>query len=257
MSIDPTNNPNNLPVEPVLATPAVSGEPIAERFVQKELADARRTLRTTQIGATIGAIAIIGYMSFIAANLNRTLEPQRAAEVATGLIVEQVDSHGPEIASQIRQQAPKVIEQLPDMAIKQIPQYRTNLENQVESDMTRYFSSSSTELGKTFDELIDANKDSIGQMLKDGKDPEATKAVGAAMSAELSKYVEKTSLNGETLGTKLDEAYNSLALVEKRMAKLSANQNLTPQEKKARRAIGLLTTSVSNAQNGTAKMKTI
>ena len=254
--MEPVNHQNTPPVEPVLA-PVTSGEPLAERFVEKELRDARRTLRMTQIGSSIAAIAIIAYTSFITTHLNRTLEPNRAAEVATGLIADQVDTHGPEIASQIRQQVPKVIEQLPDMAIKQIPHYRASVESQVEEDMSRYFSSSSKELSATFDELLDANKEDIARMLKDGGDPEASKAIGAAMSQELTAYAQNASVNGETLGSKLDEAYSSLVQVDKRMARLSANQNLTPQEKKARRAIGLMTHSMGNNPSAMIPMKTM
>ncbi len=255
----PNTNPDNTPVRVYEATTpmSTSGEPVAERFVHTELADARKSLRLTQIIASVAALGIMIYTGAIASTLNKTLEPNAAAQVATGLIVTQVDEHAPQIAADVRARVPKLIEEMPDYAIKQLPQYRTALESQVENDMTKYFTSSSKELGSSFDELLDANKDSIGQMLKDGKDPEATKVVGNAMEKEMLDYVNTVSLNGEKLSTKLDGAYTSLSQVNKKMEKLAANKNLTPQEKKARRAIGILSQGVEAATPAAITGKTI
>jgi hypothetical protein len=252
------NNQDNTPAARTYETaPGGSGEPVAERFIHKELVDARKSLRVTQIVASVLAIGTMIYTGAIASQLNKTLEPTAAAQVATGLIATQVDEQGPQIASEIRQRIPKLIEEVPDYAIKQLPQYRTALESQVEADMNRYFTSSSKELGASFDELLDANKDSIAQMLKDGKDAEATKEVGDALEKEMLSYVGTVSLNGETLSTKLDGAYTSLTQVEKRMAKLASNKNLTPQEKKARRAIGILSRTIDAANPAANGTKTI
>ena len=242
------NNPNNVQVFEAAPAVSVPSDTTAEQFVHKELADAKKSLRLTQIIASVLALGTMIYTGSIAATLNKTLEPTAAAEVATGLIATQVEEQGPEIAKQVRQQVPQLIEKLPDYAIAQLPQYRTALESQVENDMTKYFTSSSKELGASFDELLDANKESISQMLKDGKDPEAVKAVGDAMEKEMLSYADSTKMGGESLSTKLNEAYVSLSAVDKRMAKLAANQNLTPQEKKARRAIGILSRTVETAQ---------
>ncbi|MBC8137052.1 MAG: hypothetical protein H8F28_14320 [Fibrella sp.] len=256
----PNNNQDNTPAVRVYeATPAsaTSGEPIAERFVQKELTDARKSFRVTQIVASVLALGTMMYTGFIASELNKTLEPTAAANVATGLIATQVDEQGPQIAAEIRQRIPKLIEEVPDYAIKQLPQYRTALESQVENDMSRYFTSSSKELGASFDELLEDNKASISQMLKDGKDAEATKLVGDAMEKEMLEYAGTVQINGETLSTKLDGAYTSLTQVDKRMAKLAANKNLTPQEKKARRAIGILSRTIDAANPAVTGGKTI
>ena len=254
------NNPNTTPsVHVYEATPVVNktSEPVAENFVHQELGEARKSLRATQIWASLAALSIILYTGFITNHLNNTLEPKAAAQVATGLLAEQVEAQGPQIAADIRQRVPKLIEGLPDYAIKQLPQYRTALESQVENDMTKYFTSSSKELSNSFDELLDSNKASIGQMLKDGKDPEATRVVGNALEKEMLTYVTTVSLNGETLSTKLDSAYDSLTRVDTRLAKLAANQNLTPQEQKARRAIGILSNTVNTTSAPSLSGKTI
>ncbi len=246
----PNNNQDNKPAVRVYeTTPGAtnSGEPVAEQFVRKELSDARKSLRVTQIVASVLAIGTMIYTTAIGSQLKKTLEPRTAAQVATGLIADQVDTQGPLIAADIRQRIPKLIEEVPDYAIRQLPQYRTALETQVENDMKQHFTSSSKQLGDSFDELLDANKDSISQMLKDGQDAEATKAVGEAMEKEMLEFTGTVELNGETLSTKLDGAYTSLTQVEKRMAKLASNKNLTPQEKKARRAIGILSRTIDAA----------
>lgn len=247
MSTPNMNDPNEVPTNGVYEAPVVPvtyGEGIAERFVRKELADARKSLRMAQIGGSILAVATAAYFGFLTSSLNRTLEPKAAAQVATGLIVDQVESQGPQIASEIKTRVPGLIEQLPDYALKQLPQYRTALENQVESDMQTSFASSSKQLGETFDELLDGNKEDIQKMLKDGKDPEASAEIGKAMESEMIDFVKTAKVGDEPMSAKLDEALVSLNHVDKRMARLAANQNLTPQEKKARRAIGILSRNI-------------
>ena len=254
MNTPNTNDPNQVPTSGVYEAPVVPvtyGEGIAERFVRKELQDARKSLRMAQIGGSILALATAAYFGFLTSSLNKTLEPHAAAQVATGLIVDQVESQGPQIASEIKTRVPALIEQLPDYALKQLPQYRTALENQVESDMQTSFASSSKELGDSFDELLDGNKNEIKRMLADGKDPEASAQLGKAMESEMIDFVKTAKVNGEPMSTKLDEALVSLNNVDKHMARLAANQNLTPQEKKARRAIGILTRNIDTSSKKT------
>lgn len=231
-----------------VATSTSGDSMTAENFVHSELEAERKSLRITQIVSSLAALAVIGYTGYIASTLNETLKPTVAANTATGLISTQVESGGEQLAGQIKEQIPRLIEKAPDYAIEQLPKYRVALENQIENDMTKYFTESSVTLSDSFDELLAANKDNISLMLKDGQDPVATKAVGDAIEAEMLDYVKTVSLKGETLSTKLDEADTSLNAVETRMAKLARNQNLTPQEKKARRAIGILTRTIETAK---------
>jgi hypothetical protein len=53
-------------------------------------------------------------------------------------------------------------------------------------------------------------------------------------------------VGGESLQTKLGSALTTLTELEKRMAKLASNRNLSPEEKKARRAIALLASSIES-----------
>jgi len=221
---------------------------VAENFVHSELEAERKSLRITQIVSTVAALFVMVYTGYIASTLNNTLQPTVAANTATGLIATQVDTNAPQLAGQLKEQIPRLIEKAPDYAIEQLPKYRIALENQIENDMTKYFTSSSATLSDSFDELLAANKDNISLMLKDGKDPVATKAVGDAIEKEMLEYIKTVSLNGESLSTKLDEANTSLNAVETRMEKLAKNQNLTPQEKKARRAIGILTRTIETTK---------
>ncbi|MBC8140343.1 MAG: hypothetical protein H7Y38_02750 [Armatimonadetes bacterium] len=233
---------------PVVVATTPGDSMVAENFVHSELDAERKSLRITQIVSSVAALAIIAYTGYIAGTLNNTLQPTVAANTATGLIATQVDATAPQFAAQIKEQIPQLIEKAPDYAIEQLPRYRVALEDQIETDMTKYFTESSVTLSESFDELLAANKDNISLMLKDGQDPQATKAVGDAIEAEMLDYVKTVSLNGETLSTKLDEANTSLNAVETRMEKLAKNANLTPQEKKARRAIGILTRTIETAK---------
>ena len=253
------DNKNNVRVyEAETVAASSSGDSMtAENFVHSELAKERKSLRITQIVSALAALFVMAYTGSIASTLNKTLEPTTAANTATGLIQTQVENAAPQISEQIKTQIPKLIEQAPDYAIKELPQYRKQLESRVEDDMKKYFTASSAELSKSFDELLDANKEPIGQMLKDGKDAQATQAVGDAIEQEMLKYVNDTQVNGETLATKLAEADTSLNAVEARMKKLAANKNLTPEEKKARRAIGILTRTIETTKAATPGGKII
>lgn len=224
--------------------------PVAEQFIGEEKASAQRTLRNTQIGA-IAVLALITISTgILTSTWRKQLEPHTAAQTATGLIQTQFEEQGPAIAASLKEQAPKLIAGIPDEAKKQIPMFRKNLETQIGNDMDKYFSSTNTELSKSFDDMIDAHKENIHAMIKNGNDPEATKQIGDALESQMTDYVQKTQIEGATLQSKLDDAYSSLAEIDKRMAKLAANKGLTPGEQQARKAISILSRSVDSTGIG-------
>jgi hypothetical protein len=61
-------------------------------------------------------------------------------------------------------------------------------------------------------------------------------------------YIHESPQNGEALGVQIDKSLSSLQEIQKKMHHLAANKNLTPEEKKTRRAIAILSTSIDKQE---------
>ena len=65
--------------------------------------------------------------------------------------------------------------------------------------------------------------------------------LGTDLEKEFMKWLRETPAGkGETITQKIDKSLVALRDIEKKMAHLAANKNLTPQEKKTRRAIAIV-----------------
>lgn len=252
MQPDNTQEPIPNPSEIVAATPetraagaplAMSGQgAVAENYVHSQLQKARKSLRLTQIFSILTVLGTLAYLGYITGTVRQSLQPAAAAEIADGLIAERVNEQAQTLAQQTREKVPGLIAGLPDYAIKELPGYRTSLESQIETDMRSHFASASKLMEGHVDEWVTANKTEIGSLLKTGQDPAALKQLGGALETEFFKFLKEVPLDkgGETGQQKLDQTLFSLAQVEKRIAHLAANKNLTPAEKKMRRAIAIM-----------------
>ena len=71
--------------------------------------------------------------------------------------------------------------------------------------------------------------------------PEALKLLATDIEQELMSYLEeKPEGGGESIKAKLDSSLDALKRIEKQMDRLANGKDLTPQEKKTRRAIALI-----------------
>lgn len=229
----------NVPVDTVSVNN--EGEDTAARYVHKELAQARKGLMLTQI---IGGLSVLGtalYLGYITATIQKTFQPDEAAQVATGLIADKVNTQAEDLAAQARQRVPQLIADLPDYAIKQMPGYRQQLETQIDSDLNTNMEAASKQLDGHFDSFVSDNKTQIAALLKDGNDKQATRALGTALQGELQKFIKETPVtNGESAQSKLDQTLTALQQVDKQISRLAAGKNLSPQEQKMRRAIAVI-----------------
>jgi len=244
--IVPTQNTAPLATERV-ETVSVNNdaEDIAARYVHKELKQARKGLQLTQI---IGGLSVLGtalYLGYITYNIQKTFEPDAAAQVATGIIGQKVDEQSQQLADQAKQRVPQLIAQLPDYAIKQMPGYREKLETQIDSDLNTNMEQASKQMDGHFDAFVSDNKTQIAALLKDSNDKQATHALGTALQGEMQKFLKQTPVtNGETAQSKLDQTLTALQQVDKQIARLAAGKNLSPQEQKMRRAIAVISGGV-------------
>ncbi len=220
-------------------------EDIAARYVHKELKQARKGLMLTQI---IGGLSVLGtalYLGYITYTIKQTFQPDAAAQVATGLIADKVNTQAEDLAAQAKQRVPQLIADLPDYAIKQMPAYRQQLETQIDSDLNTHMEEASKQMDGHFDAFVSDNKTQIAALLKDGNDKQATHSLGTALQGELQKFIKETPVtNGESAGSKLDQTLTALQQVDKQIAHLAAGKNLSPQEQKMRRAIAVISGGV-------------
>lgn len=241
MSADPKpSTPANETKQPVAPSPASAAEAVATQFVAEELEKARSSLKKTRLVGIILLVFVASYMSFITISLTGFLEPKNAAEVANGVIAEQVDLKATDIADQLKTKIPSLIAQLPDFVVGKLPEYREALENKVETDLTDYCLTASAHMGKQMDDFLVEHKENIGTLLKTADDKESLKLLAADIEQELLSYLEQKNESGESIKEKLDTSLDALKRIEKHVERLATAKDLTPQEKKTRRAIAIV-----------------
>ena len=220
------------------------GSSTAEKYVSTELQKARASLRSTQIASVLVVLILGGYVYYLTSNFVRQMQPHAAAEIADGLLMQQVNDNAPQLTSQLREQIPKFIQKTPDYALAELPKYREELANRVEQDLSKYCQQTSTQLGAQLDTYLDNNKDQVKGLLEQGNDPAQVKQVGDGLKQTLMTYIREKPASGEAIGDQIDKALTSLQEVQKRVHRLATATDLTPAEKKARHAVAVLTQGI-------------
>ncbi|HVF10010.1 MAG TPA: hypothetical protein VNA16_04360 [Abditibacteriaceae bacterium] len=232
--------PDPTPV-PVPVTPA--GEAVAENYVADQLRSARAGLQQTRIIAILLMVFVVGYLSYVTIRFQQSLRPEAAAQIANGIIIQQVEDKGPELAEQTKQRVLALIAGLPDYAKEQLPQYRTALEHQIETDLERHCKATSELLGDHLDQFLEENQDKIKEILTTSQDKEAVQQLGDDLEQQLMEYLKEKPSGGESMQEQIDKSLRALHEVEGTVRRLANAKNLTPQERKTRRAIALIAKS--------------
>ena len=113
MSPEETPSERVVPVTPPVAS---SGEVVAENYVVNQLQKARVDLQRTRIIGIVLMVFVVGYLSYITIKFQQSLRPESAAEIANGIISQQIQDNGPEVAEQAKQRVQAMIAELPDQA---------------------------------------------------------------------------------------------------------------------------------------------
>ena len=121
---------------------------------------------------------------------------------------------------------------------------RASIEDRVEKDLTKYCQDTSAQLGSRLDTYLDKNKDEMKGMLSAANDPVELKKVGDSLKRDLMGYLRDKPASGESVGDQIDKSLAALQEVQKKIHHLAVDKNLTPEEKKTRRAIAILSTSI-------------
>ena len=241
-----TENP--LPPEPVITspTPSISGEgdTVAANYLATQVVQARIALQRTRVVGLVLLLLMGGEMIFITSKFTASLQPHAAAEIADGMIMQQIADRGPDLTSQLKQKIPEYIQQTPDYALKELPKYRIALEDRMEAQLNQYCQKKSQQLDTQLDSYLTDHKEDIKGMITAGNDPVVAKRVGQDLHQQFLTYVHAKQDGGESIQDQLDVSLAALQGTAKTMHRLATARDLTGQEKQTRHALAVLTSSL-------------
>lgn len=221
---------------------------VCDAYLNDEIRELRSALSFTRIGGLVFVVVITIYLGTITNGFAKNLEPTQAATIATGLIAERVNDNIPTFQRYVKEQVPRMIERAPEYVKQEAPRLRQNLESQLDTDIRDYSKQTAPELASRLDAFLTQNKESVGVMLQRGQDPQAQTQLGANLKQMFADYLNETTVNGETLQSKIDQSLAVLTSIDERMRHLAANKNLTENEQRARRAIAILLRKVDESK---------
>lgn len=216
----------------------------ADQFVASEIEKTKKALKQTQIIGVAVFLFIFFYIGSIAMRFQRSLQPNEAANMAKGMIAQKVMESEPQLTAYLMKEVPAAIEKVPDYAKEQLPELRTQLEDRLAEEFGKYAKETSDQLDAALDEYLEKNKSDFQTIMLAGSDPELAKEMTAGMHKLFVDYLSEKNGEEESIKEKIDEALKALTEIRTMMQKLAANKNLTPAEKKTRRAIAVLMTTI-------------
>jgi hypothetical protein len=220
-------------------TPSSNGDFLAAEFFAKELPDARRALRRTQIWGVVLILFMGAYIGIISTILVGFFQPQAAAEVANGMLKEHFAKDGPVLLTQVEQEIPRIIQATPDLLIHEIPAFRQQMQEALAADCQTYCIGLTREFGTRMDQYIDAHQSEIHTLLENAGDRDAMRKA----LPDFDQYVTDTLLKnteGQAAKEHIDAWEAALKEVDQRVDRLANAQDLSPEEIKARHALALL-----------------
>ena len=234
---------SDIPISPDPSMP-MEGDNVAASYLATQVKTARTALQRTRIVGLVLLVLLGGEMIFITAKFSSNLQPHAAAEIADGMIMQQISDRGPDLAEQLKQKIPEYIQQTPDYALKELPKYRLSLEDRLEGQLTQYCHKTTAQLDTQVDSYLTAHKDDIKGMITAGNDAEVTKRVGKDLKQQFLTYIHAKSPEGESIQDQLDLSMVALEGTAKTMHRLATAKDLTAQEKQSRHALAVLTSSL-------------
>ncbi len=233
--------------EPSLATapttPALTGEAAAVAYVTQELPKARKALKRARVLGFV-LIALVGsYISIASIMLVRFFQPQEAAQVASGMLLQRINSDGPALARQVEREVPRFIRQLPDYLIQELPKYRHDLEAEFDADLRTHCRALANDLSVQMDALLAAHQTTLQFLLAHPDNREAIRTVLPDLTQTTLNFLT-TEPDGKIVQAHINDLAAGLKEIEKHMDRLANGTNLTPEEQKARRSLAVLAKAI-------------
>jgi len=227
------------------ATPAPAGEAAAAAYIAQELPKARKAFKRAWIIGLVLVGLVGGYMTFIGVTLTKFFQPQEAAQIASGMVVEHIASDGPALAVQIERQIPLLIRQLPDYVIGQLPTYRQEAELVLTTELEGHWAGLSRDLGKQMGDMIADHQAELKTLLAHPNDRAVLRSVLPDLNETITGFLTADA-DGKVVQEYINDLASGLKEVEKKMDRLANGSSLTPEEKKARHSLAVLAKAIKD-----------
>lgn len=241
MSAENSSSTDSLPTLP---SGGHDGDAIAANYLATQVKQARTALQRTRIVGLVLLLLLGGEMIYITSRFSASLQPHSAAEIVDGMILQQINDRGPDLAAQLKQKIPEYIQQTPDYALRELPKYRVSLEDRLEAELNSRCQKTAQELDTQLDGYLNDHKEEIKGLITDGSDPAVAKRVGQDLKQQFMQYVHAKTQGGESIQDQLDISLAALQGTAKTMHRLATARDLTGQEQQTRHALAVLTNSL-------------
>lgn len=229
-------------------------ETIAVEYIEQRLQKARKALKRTQILSIVVMVFVTGYLSTIGYLLKtRLLDPEPAADLATGQVTIMLQQYGPEATTWLKESIPPMVASLPQMLLEQLPAGREMLEAYVGEQMQTHAEKAAADLATHMDAFIADNKETLDAFIEAAQHPEGVAELGNHLEGELRGWLDYRIESGEQ-GAKsesireiLNRTAGSLDNLEAKLDRLAHAKDLTEQEKKLRTAIAIIMKTTKEA----------
>jgi gas vesicle protein len=175
--------------------------------------------------------------------ITKAKNAEGVAELISSRIVDELNWQRDVIASNARDYLRKELEQLPLRINKLIPEYSGRLSHEVDNWIRNYCTATSDELGTTFDTFLDQHSEDIRKFSEATDDEEALARLDKELTIQWVHFMENTPL--DKYGTLKDQSDRMLRRIKAanellRPLVIKNTEDLTPEERRLRRAVGLL-----------------
>src|SRR5208283_1889703 len=119
----------------------LTGEAVVAAYLAQELPKARQILKRTRIIGIILILFVGAYIGIISTILVNFFQPKAAAEVASGMLAQHAVKDGPILAAKINWEIPHLIPGVPDNRTGELPVYRKDLQQSLETEYEAYCNS--------------------------------------------------------------------------------------------------------------------
>jgi hypothetical protein len=229
-------------------------ETIAVSYIEERLQKARKSLKRTQILSIVVMVFVTGYLSTIGYLLKtRLLDPEPAADLATGQVTMMLQQYGPEATHWLKESVPPMVASLPQMLLDQMPAGRELLEAYVGDLMQTHAEKAAADLATHMDTFIAENKETLDAFIEAAQHPEGVEELGKHLEGELRGWLDYRIEGGEdgkkneSIREILDRTAGSLDKLEAKLDRLAHAKDLTEQEKKLRTAIAIIMKTTKEA----------
>jgi hypothetical protein len=224
---------------------APSGDALAAAFLAQELPNARKTLKRTRIVGVALILFIAAYMGTISTIMVGFFAPTAAAEVASGMLTQHVASDGPMLLLHVEREIPQLIHETPDFLIKQVPDFRKQLQSVLLTDCEVYCNAWGKDWSVQMDQYIDTHQPEIRTLLENASDRDTIRKTLPDFDQLVTETVRK-NVEGQATKEHIDAWAAALNTADQRVDRLVNGQNLTPEEIKARHTLAMVSVIIKH-----------